>query len=252
VPSARPARPSAGSGPIALPQANAGFDYQIGGPYQPPAGVRVVVRDRGARPLAGAYNICYVNAFQAQPDALSWWERNHPDLLLRDGGSVVMDPDWGEALLDVSTAARRAALIGVVGPWIDECASRGFQAVEPDNLDAFGRSRGRLTLEHNAAFAKLLADRAHAAGLAIAQKNTVELVGRRASIGFDFAVSEECGAYDECGAFANAYANRVFVVEYTRADFDTSCRGWGAGVSVVLRDRDVTPAGRPGHVYASC
>lgn len=238
--------------PGAAPAANTPFDYQIGGPYRPAAGVGVVMRDRGAAPLGGAYNVCYVNAFQTQPDATAWWEKQHPDLLLRDGGAVVTDEDWGEALLDVSTPAKRDALIAVVGPWIDDCARRGFQAVEPDNLDSFGRSHGKLTLAHNAAFAKLLAARAHAAGLAIAQKNTVEMVGQRASIGFDFVVSEECAKYNECGAFAAAYDDKVFVVEYARADFDTACRGFASRLSIVLRDRDVTAPGRPGHVYAAC
>ena len=51
------------------PPANAGFDYQIGGDYPLPPGVRVVSRDwfNGAAP-AGAYGICYVNAFQTQAD----------------------------------------------------------------------------------------------------------------------------------------------------------------------------------------
>ncbi|MGW0661690.1 endo alpha-1,4 polygalactosaminidase [Streptodolium elevatio] len=246
-----PAPPPAAR-PGAAPAANTPFDYQIGGPYQPKAGVGVVVRDRGAAPLGGAYNVCYVNTFQAQPDATAWWEKQHPDLLLRDGGAVVMDEDWGEALLDVSTPAKRDALIAVVGPWIDDCARRGFQAVEADNLDSFGRSHGKLTLAHNAAFAKLLAARAHTAGLAFAQKNTVEMVGQRASVGFDFVVSEECAKYDECGAFAAAYDNKVFVVEYARADFDTACRGFAGRLSIVLRDRDVTAPGQPGHVYAAC
>ncbi|UGQ12919.1 endo alpha-1,4 polygalactosaminidase [Yinghuangia sp. ASG 101] len=246
---ATPRAEAAGAGP---PDADAGFDYQIGGAYPPPAGVTVVARDREAKPSAGAYNVCYVNAFQTQPDATRWWQTTHPDLLLRDGDAVVMDEDWGEALLDVSTEAKRNALIGVVGPWIDACARDGFQAVEPDNLDSFGRSHGRLTLAQNAAFARLLAARAHAAGLAIAQKNTVEMVDRRADIGFDFVVSESCGAYDECGAFAAAYADRVFVVEYTRAEFDATCRAWGDRLLVVLRDRDVTAPGSRGYVYASC
>ncbi|WSY45488.1 endo alpha-1,4 polygalactosaminidase (plasmid) [Embleya sp. NBC_00888] len=246
------AAPGTSAKQVVPPAADAPFDYQIGGPYPPPANVRVVIRDRGARPEPGRYNICYVNAFQTQPDARAWWEKEHPDLLLRKAGKVVLDEDWGEALLDVSTEAKRAKLIAVVGPWIDDCAKSGFQAVEPDNLDSYSRSGGLLTLEHDAAFARLLTGRAHAAGLAIGQKNTVELAGRRAEIGFDFAVAEECGHYDECGAYASAFANRVFVVEYTRADFDTACRGWGGKVSVVLRDRQVTAPGNSAHVYASC
>src|SRR5262245_46420773 len=52
---------------VALPPAHAKFDYQIGGAYAPPSGVRVVSRDHDAQPASGLYNICYVNAFQAQP-----------------------------------------------------------------------------------------------------------------------------------------------------------------------------------------
>ena len=67
-----------------VPPANATFDYQIGAPYPPPRGVRVVSRDRSSAPAAGLYSICYVNAFQVQPEELGWWKGAHPDLLLRD------------------------------------------------------------------------------------------------------------------------------------------------------------------------
>ncbi|MER8186897.1 endo alpha-1,4 polygalactosaminidase [Kitasatospora sp. NPDC094015] len=255
-----PSVPTATGGPapqgarkVVLPTPDTGFDYQIGGPYQPPAGVGAVSRDHTAPPAPGLYNVCYLNAFQAQPDATGWWQANHPALLLRDGaGHPVMDEDWGEALLDVSTEAKRTELAGVVGGWIDECAAKGYQAVEPDNLDSYERSGGRLDKSHNAAFAQLLAARAHADGLAIGQKNTADLIDRRQSIGFDFAVSEECGHYDECGDFASAYGNRVFVIEYNAADFAKTCKAFGSKLSVVQRDRDVRPAGRSGYVFKSC
>ncbi|MFJ5214293.1 endo alpha-1,4 polygalactosaminidase [Streptomyces sp. NPDC088354] len=245
-------RPSRGA-PVTPPAAGARFDYQIGGGYPPAKGVRVVSRDRTDRPAPGVYSVCYVNAFQAQPDAAPWWQRHHPDLLLRDRhGAPVVDEDWHEVLLDVSTAARRTALAAVVGRWIDDCAERGFQAVEPDNLDSFERSRGLLTAAQNAAYARLLVTRAHAAGLAVAQKNTAELLPRHTAIGFDFAVAEECGEFDECGDYAAAYADRVLVVAYTAADFGRTCRRWGGRLSVVLRDRDVMPAGERGHVFRTC
>ncbi|MEW2068127.1 endo alpha-1,4 polygalactosaminidase [Streptomyces sp. NPDC007346] len=238
---------------VVLPRADATFDYQIGGAYTPPAGVEALSRDRGARPVPGLYNVCYVNAFQAQPDALDWWQGNHPDLLLRDGsGEPVDDEAWGEALLDTSTAAKRTRLAEIVGGWIDGCAKSGFQAVEPDNLDSYERSGGRLTRAHNAAFAELLATRAHAAGLAIGQKNTTDLLEKREAIGFDFAVAEECGRYGECADYATAYGNRVFVVEYTARDFDKACSAVGAEVSVVHRDLDVRPSGQPGYVFRTC
>ncbi|MFF3015706.1 endo alpha-1,4 polygalactosaminidase [Streptomyces sp. NPDC057939] len=236
-----------------LPVANASFDYQIGAAYTPPKGVKVVSRDRTARPAAGLYNICYVNAFQAQPDALGWWQKNHPDLVLRDTAKrPVLDEDWGEALLDTSTADKRTRLAKVVGDWIKGCASSGFQAVEPDNLDSFARSGGRLTKAHNVAFAKLLADRAHAEGLAIGQKNTAEMLSDRTKIGFDFAVAEECGQYNECGDFAKAYANRVFVIEYENSGYDRACAGWGSKLAIVQRDLDVSAAGARGYRYRAC
>ncbi|MCI4043633.1 endo alpha-1,4 polygalactosaminidase [Streptomyces sp. TRM75563] len=238
---------------VVPPRAHVTFDYQIGGAYTPPAGVGAVSRDRGDSPAEGLYNVCYVNAFQTQPDALDQWQQDDPDLLLRDGdGELVSDEAWDEVLLDTSTAGKRARLAEIVGEWIDGCAESGFQAVEPDNLDSFERSNGLLTRADNAAFAKLLADRAHTAGLAIGQKNTTDLLDRREAIGFDFAVAEECGRYDECADYASAYEDRVFVVEYTDDDFAKACSSVGAKVSVVRRDLDVRPAGRPGYVFRTC
>ncbi|MFJ8888359.1 endo alpha-1,4 polygalactosaminidase [Streptomyces sp. NPDC102402] len=241
---------------VLLPTPGTGFDYQIGGGYTPPDGVRAVSRDREDQPADGLYNVCYVNAFQTQPGALEWWQDAHPGLLLRDGdGELIIDEGWDEVLLDTSTPARRTELAEIVGEWIDGCAESGFQAVEPDNLDSFERSKGKLTQAHNAAFATLLADRAHSEGLAIGQKNTTDLLDRHTGIGFDFAVTEECAQFDECGAYAEAYDDRVFAVEYEGegdVGFDEACSTWGDRISLVLRDLDVLPAGGKGHVYRAC
>ncbi|SCK17972.1 Uncharacterized conserved protein [Streptomyces sp. LamerLS-316] len=241
---------------VLLPTAGMEFDYQIGGGYTPPDGVRAVSRDREDEPAPGLYNVCYVNAFQTQPGALSWWQDTHPGLLLRDDdGELIIDEGWDEVLLDTSTAARRTELAEIVGGWIDGCAESGFQAVEPDNLDSFERSQGRLTQEHNAAFAETLAARAHADGLAIGQKNTTDLLDRHDGIGFDFAVTEECAQFDECGAYADAYDDRVFAIEYEGegdVDFDEACSAWGDRISLVLRDLDVLPAGEKGYVRRTC
>jgi glycosyl hydrolase family 114 len=243
--------PAAG---VRLPEPDMVFDYQLGGPYAPPDQVRAVARDRTAAPLPGRYNICYVNAFQTQPgEAVTWWTTNHPDLLLRDGGGgLVIDKDWQEPLLDISTDSRRSALMEVVGPWIDGCADAGFDAVEPDNLDSYQRSGGGLTADHAAAFAAMLTGRAHRRNLAVAQKNTTDLLSRRAETGFDFAVVEECARFDECGEFAETYQDRMFDVEYEPQDFTQACQSWGGRLSITLRDREVLPAGTPGHHYDHC
>nr|WP_237536758.1 endo alpha-1,4 polygalactosaminidase [Streptomyces sp. SID5785] len=253
-PSSSGATDPAGSAPQVLrPEAGAAFDYQLGGAYPPADGVRVVARDRTAEPAPGTYGICYVNAFQAQPDATRWWQREHPELLLRDAdGELVIDEDWDEALFDISTAAKRTALARTVGRWIDGCAASGFRAVEADNLDSYTRAKGLLRAADAVAFAKLLTARAHAAGLAMGQKNTAELLPERRRVGFDFAVSEECARYDECGAYAEAYDDRVFVVEYRAQDLERACARWAGTLSVVLRDRDLRPAGEKGHVRRTC
>jgi hypothetical protein len=238
---------------IPLPPIAAQADYQLGGAYTPPSGVRIVSRDSSASPVHGIYNICYINAFQAQPDATDWWRQQHPGLLLHGtDGALVIDQDWSEALLDVSNDAKRAELATVEYGWIDSCAGKGFQAIEADNLDSYTRSDGLLTADENAAFATLLAARAHHDGMAIAQKNSTDLLPRHGQIGFDFAVAEQCGVYGECDGYAAAYADHVLDVEYTDAGLAAACKGWSGRISIVERDLDVSAQGTDGYVYKTC
>ena len=237
----------------APPPANATWDYQIGGAYKLPAGVRVVSRDREARPAPGAYSICYVNAYQTQPQEIRWWTQHHPRLLLRrPGGKLVVDGAWGEVLLDVRTKAKRHALARIVGRWIHRCGTDGFDAVEPDNLDSWTRSAGLMTRDQAFAYAQLLVNRAHRNGLAIAQKNAAGQVGRGVAVGFDFAVAEECGRWHECGRYARAYHDHVLVVEYRDQDFTAACARWGRRLSIIRRNLMVTAPGSPRYVYDAC
>ncbi|WP_320774282.1 endo alpha-1,4 polygalactosaminidase [Streptomyces sp. CRN 30] len=236
---------------VTPPPVRTGFDYQLGGAYTPPKGVEVVARDHTASPASGLYNICYVNAFQAQPDAADEWDS---DLLLRDeDGEIVMDDDWGEAMLDISTAAKRERIAEKVDGWIDSCASKGFDAVEPDNYDTYTRApEGLLSAGDAEAFLKLLAGHAHDEGLAIGQKNTPQLAKDREEVGLDFAVAEECGRYEECDAYVDAFGDDVLVIEYDEKGLKAACAGWGEEISIVRRDLDVLPAGRAGHVRETC
>ncbi len=237
---------------MALPPANAGLDYQLGGDYAPPNGVEIVSRDRNAPPAPGLYNICYVNGYQTQPDEEAWWLSEHPDLILRDGnGDPVIDPDWDEMLLDISTADKRAALAQIVGDWISGCGSDGYDAVEIDNLDTYSRSEGLLTQDHAVAYMSLLSQAAHAGGMAIAQKNSTEIVDRRDEMGTDFAVAEECNRWDECQDYIAGYGDAVLVIEYRAQDFDAGCAAYPE-LSIVLRDLDLVPAGSGGYVFDGC
>ena len=258
--------PGASVQPIwAPPPVHAGVDYQIGGDYPLPEGVTVVARDwfAGTAP-DDAYAICYVNAFQTQddeadvdrPDERSAWPQ---DLVLLELGD---DPNWGgEYLIDISTPEHRAAAAAWLEPMIATCAAKGFKAVEPDNLDSWTRFDGtpmedRVPFgEADAiAYAGLIADIAHRYGLAVAQKNTVELPGDVAHdrIGFDFAVAEECGRWDECQGYVDVYGDHVIVIEYRQRDLERTCRDFGDRLSVVLRDVNVTTPGSETYRYATC
>ena len=256
---------AAPAGAAAPPPANAPFDYQIGGDYALPAGVSVVSRDwyLGSAP-AGAYAICYVNAFQTQDDEPGVTRRDErsawPRSLVLSG--LGDDPNWGgEYLVDISTARKRKRAANWIQPMIRTCKRKGFEAVEYDNLDSWTRfddtpREGDVPFgkADALAFAKLLAKRAHRLGLAVGQKNTVELTRRQARgrIRFDFAIAEECGRYDECQDYRRVYGDRVVAIEYRRQDFDAACASVGASVAVVLRDRNVTRPGSGSYQYAAC
>lgn len=230
-----------GDAPTPLPKVER-WDYQIGGVRSVPKDVRVVVRDREAPAVEreGVYNVCYVNAFQTQPNEKRFWKK-HWGLVLKKNGRAVVDSGWGEWLLDIRTPAKRQRLARIVGGWMSGCAEDGYDAVEPDNLDSYLRSKGLITPKQTNAFVRLLADRAHASGLAIAQKNRAGWDGKR--FGLDFAVAEECGQYDECGAYHRVYGARVLAVEYRDPAFAAACRQWEGRIALVRRDLAVSPKG---------
>lgn len=258
--------PAQASSP-ALPPRGAPFDYQLSQPYGLPPGVRVVVRDWfDGRPASRphSYSICYLNAFQTQPD--------DPDVVRPDETSawptasvlsdLPHDPGWpGEYLIDLSTPDLRAAAVAHVTPMLQVCARKGFQAVDLDNLDAWTRfdgtpQEGLIPYGKPEAidYARQLTQVAHGLGLASGQKNTPQL-GRRVSrdvIRFDFAVAEECARYHECGRYRAAFGRHVLMIEYRDRDFRRACRSHGDAVSIVRRDRDLTAPGSSRYRYARC
>jgi hypothetical protein len=225
---------------ISLPPTGTDWDYQLGGSRLVPDHVGIVERDRRAAPVAGKYNICYVNGFQTQADEKAFWHR-HWSLVLQRNGKPVVDSVWGEWLLDIRTTAKRAALARIMGRWTDRCAADGFAAVEYDNLDSFNRSHAMITTAQTKAYASLLVGRAHAAGLAAAQKNRAGWNGTK--VGFDFAIAEQCAQYHECGSYVRHYGRHVLAVEYHDKAFARACRHWSDRVAVVRRDVDLTRHG---------
>jgi hypothetical protein len=171
------------------------------------------------------------------------------------------DPNWGgEYLLDISTRAKRRRIAARLDRYLRACARKGFDAIEPDNLDSWTRFDGTpragdvpFGKRQALAFARLIARRAHALGLAVAQKNTVELTRAQVRrVGFDFAIAEECGRYRECDGYRRLHGDHVVAIEYRRRDFRAACRAVGDRISVVLRDRNVTAPGSRTYRYDEC
>jgi hypothetical protein len=156
---------------------------------------------------AGRRMICYVNAGaqeSSRPDAGAF-----ADAVLGKPLDGWPDERW----LDV----RRWDLIEpLLSARVRECRDKGFDAVEPDNLDAYVADSGfPISAADQLTFNRRVAELVHRHGLAVGLKNDVEQVGELVSH-FDFAVNEQCAQYRECESlvpFIQA-GKAVFHAEY--------------------------------------
>jgi hypothetical protein len=174
--------------------------YDIDGANTPAADVATLT-------AAGRHVICYVNAGAREDFRAD--AKNYPESVQGKGLS-----GWpGEKWLDIR---RWDVLEPLLAARFKMCKDKGFDAVEPDNVDAFSNSSGfPLTAADQLAFNRRVADLAHRAGLGVGLKNDVEQAAALAPA-FDFAVNEECARYDECDALSvfPAAGKPVFHVEY--------------------------------------
>jgi len=155
---------------------------------------------------AGSHGICYISAGSYEdwrPDAASY-----PSSVLGSSNG------WpGERWVDIRQ-------ISVLKPIMDSrlamCASKGFEAVDPDNVDGYTNNTGfPLTAADQLAFNRWMAAEAHAYGLSVGLKNDIDqataLVGS-----YDFAVNEQCYQYNECDALKSfiGAGKAVLQIEY--------------------------------------
>ncbi len=186
----------------------------------------------------GIHVLCYVSMGTVEdwrPDAKSY----PPSVIGKEWA------DWkGERFLDI----RQLELLApAIDARLDMCAQKGFDAVEPDNIDTFQNGEKvtgfDLTEDDQIRFNLWLADQAHARGLAIGQKNIPDLTAALEP-GYDFAVTEDCfvdGWCDELLPYLQ-HGKPVFAIEYTDrdADLSTICPiASDAHYSVVLKHRDL-------------
>lgn len=157
----------------------------------------------------GAKVICYISAGS--------WEEWRPDAGLFPA-SVIGKPldGWrGERWLDI----RRLDIIGpLMQARLDECKEKGFDGVEPDNIDGYTNDTGfPLTYQDQLEYNIFLAHEAHARGLSIGLKNDLEQIPDLLPF-FDWALNEQCFQFDECDKLLPFIddGKAVFHVEYKR------------------------------------
>ncbi len=99
-----------------------------------------------------------------------------------------------ERWLDV----RHPSLEPIMEARLDLAREKGCDGVEPDNVDGYNNESGfALSGDDQLAYNQFLAQAAHERGLSIALKNDLDQVEQLVDY-FDFAVNEECFAYEEC------------------------------------------------------
>jgi hypothetical protein len=161
------------------------------------------------RSRAGRVVVCYIDA--------GTWESWRPDAK-RYPKSLLGKPyaSWpGERWVNVSQY--RGPLGTILQSRVQMCRSKGFDAVDFDNVDEYANDSGfKLTAADQLAYDTFLANLAHRAGMLVALKNDPDQIPQLLPY-FDFAVDEQCyqGGDGGCGLDRFIRAGKpAFDIEY--------------------------------------
>jgi hypothetical protein len=228
------------------PRPNTSWQWQLTDPIEPSFDVDVYdidLFDNTASTVAALHTqgrkvICYVNTGsweEWRPDADQF-----PDSVL--GNNYEGWP--GEKWLDIR---QRELLAPIMRARFDLCQAKGFDGIEPDNIDGYTNDTGfPLTYQDQLSYNIWLASEAHARGLSIGLKNDDEQMGDLLAH-FDWAITEDCFADEWCTEMERfiAAGKAVFAAEYT--DRMTANQFLNQvcplaevmGLSAILKDRDL-------------
>ncbi|HXR28064.1 MAG TPA: endo alpha-1,4 polygalactosaminidase [Solirubrobacteraceae bacterium] len=209
--------PAAGAGGWWLPPQHLTWYWQLQGAVkgsEPVAAYDIDGFENGAAEVAslharGVHVICYIDVGTA--------ENFRPDYHLFPKSVLGRTNGWpGERWLDIRQ-------LGVIEPIMaarfQMCREKGFDAVEPDNIEAFSNRSGfPLTAQQQLTFNEWVAEAVHSLGMAVLQKNDGEQTPVLEPY-FDGALSEQCNQYRECADFAPylAAGKPVLNAEYSLA-----------------------------------
>ena len=139
----------------------------------------------------GKHVICYIDVGTAEN-----WRPDYSSF----PASVLGSPNgWpGERWLDVR---QLAVLEPIMTARFQMCRNKGFDAVEPDNMDGYENNSGfPITAAQQLSYDAWVATEVHSLGMAVFQKNDGEQVSQLQP-DFDGALTEQCNRYHECANF---------------------------------------------------
>ena len=179
--------------------------------------------------------ICYLN--------VGAWEQGRPDADLFPPSVIGKDyVGWeGERWLDIRQIE---ALAPVMRARLDLCRSKGFDGVEPDNIDGYEADTGfPISLDDQIAYGRWFVREAHQRGLSIGLKNDPAQAAVLLAE-YDWALTEDCFAQGWCGQIQPfiAAGKAVFAAEYTDSGMtlERFCADARAlGFSAILKHRDL-------------
>ncbi len=188
--------------------------YDIDGIENPASTVRALHRRH-------AHVICYLeigsagNYYSAATEGIP---ATYYAQLKADGDLGRKVAGYPERYLNINAASTRSIIKSMIR---QQCAAKGFDAVEPDIDDSYTDNTGfKITERQNERYDEALGAYGHRLGLAWGQKNgdNDPAFSRALEPTADFLLTEECNFYHSCGIVATPYLRAgklVLNAEYT-------------------------------------
>ena len=180
----------------------------------------------------GKHGICYFSAGSFEdwrPDAAAFTAEVKGKPMAEWEGETWLDTRQLDVLLPIMEAR------------MDVCAAKGFEAVDPDNVDGYQNDTGfPLTGADSAAYLSALADMAHEKGLAMGLKNGMGLIPRVGQK-MDFAVNESCEEWSECGTYSPMVqaGKAILHIEYAAGEIADVCANRPEEFSTLRKNWDL-------------
>ena len=215
-------------------------------------GENATTGDVAAIHAAGAIAVCYVDVGTLEKGRSDYGQ--FPASAIGPVVSGWPDENW----LLVSPANQSSILPLMKARFDDWCKAKGFDAIEPDNLDGWTNTT-EISQTDNLTYDRAIAQLAHAIPLSIGLKNlaTDLTAGQLPDFvsAFDWALQEQCYEYSDCAVYSQTGSfipsgRAVFDVEYNVAPDCTDANQ--ARMNAQRSDLDLVGATTTGYVYQPC